>query len=647
MNTQFYSDKVARFFLTSLVGLFSFVVLLQPLYVSALAGFAEQVYRYEYSPGLRLHIGAPSDMCPAEYGNQRCMWVGRPVYSSTSSETYFRSPTFISISDLFNGYIAGQSYNTKQWIVYNTKTDKIDYTTDSEAEIRTKIKELGGTDNLYSLQQVKDHFKKVKVPFNFVSLIFILIPLVIFIGIPAGIIFVIYKIIRKLFYRDKKIPSNVVDVPVTTPLQPSVPTEPEMQASEVVTLATVAQSSSPTSSSISSVPLPDKKQEYKTIASVIFILIAFTYLGNYLMSSTSEFSLASLFPKDKAPGGKALLRKITNKAVIKDVKSLTELHEKEGLLKDNLAVYRCNFIVDTFSDCAVQDVVKHPETFVRISNIYGQDSGTVYVLDGDSNRYKVFSKPEYKTFRSYFDPNESHYGLYSWDDHQIFKGEKVIRGSSSSTLSTTTPALKTNYNAFRSTFYKQYYKGDVAGPRNPYQGITQMDGNIQFASDGEYIYHGDGRSSATSDSIYVFKVNEADLATFQPYLQKMMGTSYLKYATDKSQVFCDNVRVDEEGYPVSDGLTIIKDPNPKSFQVIYPTSAITVRNADVQVAKTDTQVFVNCAPQTNIDARTLTGSEAGLFGDKNGEYVININNSSTTNQKAYLTVRQPNAIHRE
>ncbi len=386
---------------------------------------------------------------------------------------------------------------------------------------------------------------------------------------------------------------------------------------------------------------------FKKLGAVVFVVVAFLYVGNFMVANKGDFSLSSLTPKDESISGKALLKKITNKAVIKDGKSLTELHEKEGLLKDSLAVYRCNFIADIFSDCVVQDIVKHPESFVRISNIYGQDSDTVYVLDDDSNQYKVFSKPEYKTFRSYFDPNESHYGLYSWDDHQIFKGEKVIRGSASSTLSTTTPALNTNYNVFRSTFYKQYYKGDIASPRNPYQGITQMDGNIQFASDGEFIYHGDGRSSATSDSIYVFKVNEADLATFQPYLQKMMGTSYLKYATDKSQVFCDNVRIDEEGYPVSDGLTILKDSNPKSFQVIYPTSAITVRNADVQVAKTDTQVFVNCTPQTNIDARTLTGSEAGLFGDKNGEYVISINNSSTTNPKAYLTVRQPNAIHRE
>lgn len=152
MYKQFYIDKVARFSRIILVSLFSFFVLLQPLQVSALAGFAEQVYRYEYSPGLRLNIGAPSDMCPSEYGNQRCMWVEPTSYPSTSTIPYFVSPTFLSVSELFNGYIAGQTYKDKQWILISIKSDETVYMASSESELIAKMKELGGVDKLYDLK---------------------------------------------------------------------------------------------------------------------------------------------------------------------------------------------------------------------------------------------------------------------------------------------------------------------------------------------------------------------------------------------------------------------------------------------------------------------------------------------------------------
>lgn len=417
------------------------------------------------------------------------------------------------------------------------------------------------------------------------------------------------------------------------PLISTTGDSPPVQSAEIPPAPT-----QPTTISVPPVPPTLTKKSFVQMASIIFIILAFVYVGITFWNSAS----ISNSPHDKAKA-KALYEQVENKEIIKKKKSLSLLHEQEGILKDKRAVYRCDLIDTIYKNCVVQEKIIDPESFVRITNIYGQDSKAVYILDGDSNRYKVFTKPEYKTFRSYFVENESHHGLYSWDDYQVFKGEKVIRGSATTTLSTSTPALKPNYNVFRSTFFKQYRDNEIVAPRNPYLGI--IDSNIQFASDGKYIYHGDGRSTAGSDSIYVFKVNEADLATFEPYGQQMVGTSYLKYATDKSRIFCDNVRIDEEGYPVSEGLSIIVDPTPKSFQVIYPTGAITEKNADLQVAKTDTQVFVNCTPQPQIDAATFKASTAQkVFTDRNNTYYLTLIASGTI-QVAALSITSPKVVN--
>ena len=310
------------------------------------------------------------------------------------TEPYFRSPVFLSISDLdlAKGYIAGQDYNNKQWILFNIRSNEIEYSAQTETELRSKLTELGVASTLYDLQHAKDHFKKVKEPFDLIIFLIDALLLIIIISIPAGILFGIYKIIRKVFYPVQNNPIAPVDVTVNTSVPTSVPTE---TISEAVILPTATKPIPPT--------FTNNADVFKRLGAIVFILLAFLYVGSTFMYSSGDFSFVSMFPKDKPLGGKALYKMIANQEVIKDKKSLTLLHEKEGLLKDNLAVYRCTFTFNTYQNCLVQEAVKNPESFVRITNIYGQDSTTVYIVDGDTNRYKVFTKPEYKTFRSYFE----------------------------------------------------------------------------------------------------------------------------------------------------------------------------------------------------------------------------------------------------
>jgi hypothetical protein len=217
-------------------------------------------------------------------------------------------------------------------------------------------------------------------------------------------------------------------------------------------------------------------------------------------------------------------------------------------------------------------------------------------------------------------------GLWKGDDYHLFKGEKILTIKS-------VPTGMTD-----AIFYKQYKTGEADAPgRHPYSRMAKgFDGEIQYMADDQFMYHGDGKASSTDPFIHLTKVEGADLKTFTYYQQKMLGTAYFRYATDKNNVYCDNVTLGSDGYFTSDGLTIIKDPNPKSFKVIYPTEAITEQNADLQVAKTDTQVFVNCTLNPKIDAATLTFTSAtGFFQDKNDKYDFR-KETSPSGQEDYL-----------
>lgn len=607
--------KRGRVITLKILFIFAFICALHVSHTHALAGMAESVYRYEYSPGLRLNIGAPSDMCPAEYGNQRCMWVESVIYNDFSKQ--IRSPRFVNIADQFGSYIVGQLYDDKKWALFNIKENKIEYTTESEDEIKAKVRELGGSDTFYTLQEAKNHFKKVKEPFDLIIFLIDALLLIIIISVPAGIIFGIYTIIKKIFYPIKNNPIAQVDVTVNTSVPTSLPTE---TISEAVII--------PTATKLTPPSFTNNADVFKKLGAIVFILLAFIYVGNNFMSSSGDFSFASMFPKNNPLGGKALAKKISNKEIIKDVKSLMVLDEKEGLLKDNKAVYRCSFELFVYQNCVIQEVVKHPESFSRVTNIFGKDSESVYVIDEKTNNYKVLKEASAPTFRPLYNGmTESLMGLYAGDDFHLFKGEKILTIKSVPTGMT--DAL----------FYKEYKRGEVDAPgRHPYSRMAKgFDGDIQYMADDQFMYHGDGKASSTDPFIHLTKVEGADLKTFTYYQQKMLGTAYLKYATDKNNVYCDNVTLGSDGYFTSDGLTIIKDPNPKSFKVIYPTDPITERNANLQVAKTDSQVFVNCSPQPHIDADTFEMADAGLFADKHGTY--DIDTSSTTHQETLVAFR--------
>lgn len=376
----------------------------------------------------------------------------------------------------------------------------------------------------------------------------------------------------------------------------------------------------------------NRKSEVITIASIIFIICALSYIGYTLVkNSQSNVATETMGNIDSLLSGKALLKTISNKEIIKDVKSLAVLSGEEGLLKDTKAVYRCNTELYQ-KTCTVQDEVKHPERFVRVTNIFGKDSQLVYVVDEKTNNYKVLQGASAASFRPLYNSmTESLMGLYAGDDSTLFKGEKVL----------TIKSVPTGMND--ALFYKLYKQGEKDPPeRHPYSRMAKgFDGDIQYMADDQFIYHGDGKASSTDPYIHLTKVEGADRATFTYYQQKMTGTSYLKYAYDKNNVYCDNVSLGTDGYFTSDGLTIIKDPNPKSLEVIYPSREITEKNAALQVAKTETQVFVNCTPQKNIDAKTFSSTsdgKLGSFSDKNVSFYLTTFNQSEVSSSSLAVI---------
>jgi len=604
--------------------------------VYALAGFAEHVTEHTYGKYF-LRVGSPSDMCPSEFGNQHCMWV----YSL--GDVYLGSlPLFVQISDPTEHYVAGQSYKDKSWILYNTDEGKVVSTYETREDLEKEMNRLGISATLYTLSEAKKHFSKTADTIKsersemWFALLFFVVPfliiLVIFIVV-IRLIIKLFKYIRSKTHTDSSSSFEIASVHsagnLGVPAPTSIPNTSDSTNSQSVPAV------SNTSLTLSEVPIStllvtdtitatgNEKSAIKTMLAVVFIVLALSYTAITLLSTVTLSDLG--LSRASAPTGKTVLRMVVNKEIVKDVKSLTVLHEKEGLLKDNLAVYRCNVVGKKYDVCVVQDIVKHPESFQRVTAIFGKDSESAYVIDEKTNNYKVLVGASAPTFRSLYNVStEGVAGLYAGDDLKLFKGEKVL----------TIKSVPAGMND--SLFYKQYREGEPdAQGRQPYSRMTGgWDGEIQYMGDNEFIYHGNGKASSTDPFVHLTKVEGLDFSTFKYYEQKMIGTSYLKYAYDKNNIYCDNVNLGTDGYFSSDGLTILKDANPSSFKVIYPTSAITEKNASIQVAKTDTQVFVNCAPQSNIDAATLKvdralGSDT-VFSDKNNEYKVEAVTASGT-----------------
>jgi uncharacterized surface protein with fasciclin (FAS1) repeats len=221
--------------------------------------------------------------------------------------------------------------------------------------------------------------------------------------------------------------SGVVQPPVSTQVLTQTQNQPQIQTLSQAVLPTPVPQAPPqtVAQQAGLVQVPStQNQMVKNIILGIFAVLSLGYCAYFFSTNQPTFFSKS----HTSPSFEKLsIGSVLNRDVIKDRWSLVVVNAKEGILKDKKDVYRCDPLGGAYAACIVQVAVKNPQSFERVTNIFGKDSELVYVLDGNTNNYKVLKEASAPTFRPLYNGmTESLMGLYAGDDFHLFKGEKIL-----------------------------------------------------------------------------------------------------------------------------------------------------------------------------------------------------------------------------
>jgi len=148
---------------------------------SALAGFSEFSTKYYFGDNYILENNTPSDSCPPEYGDQNCIDI------TLKGDRYYQEiPLLISVNNIQNNYIIGQTYKDKKWIIYDLKNKKIVIENIEESVIKNEGLKLGinnlntySTDKIHKILKQTEESKKQENEDFKLSLVIFFIPIAI------------------------------------------------------------------------------------------------------------------------------------------------------------------------------------------------------------------------------------------------------------------------------------------------------------------------------------------------------------------------------------------------------------------------------------------------------------------------------------